>query len=86
MSLAHEPVQSAGSNTLPTICFHMNVCAYMCAVCVYMCAVCVQGMERFYDTVMQGLLRHIKFEGEVVLPSECCLLAGVCECVSRLLL
>ena len=37
----------------------------------------LQGIERFYETVMQGLLRHIKFEGEVASVSADRLLVDV---------
>ena len=51
---------------------------------VCLCCCVLQGIERFYDTVMQGLLRHVKFEGEAASASEVSLLLVLCECVPRL--
>lgn len=35
-------------------------------LCAYCQSVCLQGLEKFYEAVMQAILRHINFDGKAV--------------------
>ena len=64
-------------NILPHVRIAMCQCTNVLVLSSVPWAPWLQGIERFYETVMQGLLRHIKFEGEVASVSADRLLVDV---------
>ena len=43
----------------------MCVCVCVCVCVIHYPPLPTQAIQRFYDTVMQAVLRHVRFDGEL---------------------